>query len=84
MGGWRSWLARLLDMQKAGGSNPLPPTILLRQATFVLGSEGIIKAPAKLHRRAGAQERSRITRHIYGTVRIKSRDHEDCNLKCDK
>ena len=26
-GGWRSWLARLLDMQKVTGSSPVPPTI---------------------------------------------------------
>ena len=26
LGGWRSWLARLLDMQKVIGSTPIPPT----------------------------------------------------------
>ena len=35
-GGWRSWLARLLDTQKVTGSNPVPPTKILASASFYL------------------------------------------------
>ena len=26
-GGWRSWLARVVDIDEVRGSNPLPPTV---------------------------------------------------------
>ena len=43
-GGWRSWLARLLDMQKVTGSSPVPPTSLLENMWGV-GLEASMRRP---------------------------------------
>lgn len=34
-GGWRSWLARFVDIEKVTGSNPVPPTKILASASFL-------------------------------------------------
>ncbi len=57
MGGWRSWLARFLDMEEVTGSNPVPPTSSLlwdvgfeaseRRATEDVMSEEVPRSPQR-------------------------------------